>query len=311
MLTTQGKTGTTNGTRAAVELGTLLGGFPGGPTLPRPTLPAPATPAPAVAAREKTAEPATNALSDAQQQLVIEHLPIVRFVARGIAERLPQHVEVDELVSAGTLGLVDAARKYNAGKNVQFRSYAQFRIRGAILDSLRALDWSPRELRRKARTIEETTRTLQVRLGRAPQDAEVAAEMGLSLLHLQQLQGQIKGLEVSALNADRGEDGGEDELAFIPAKESENPLTQCLDGEARRKLIVAIEALPERERLVMSLYYYEEMTMKEIGVILGVVESRVSQIHHLAIGRLRGLLADLRGRRDAATPSPVRARRAS
>ncbi len=236
-------------------------------------------------------------LTAEQEQLVLEHLPVVRYVARQLADRLPQHVELDELVGAGTLGLLDAARKYNAGKGVQFRSYAQFRIRGAILDSLRSLDWSPRELRRKGRAMENAASLLQARLGRPPQDAEVAAEMGLTLGHFQQLQGQLKGLDITALNAERGEDSGDEELSFIPAKESENPLFQCLEGEARRRLAEAIEALGERERLVLSLYYFEELTMREIGTVLGVVESRVSQIHTLALNRLRPLLADLRGRR--------------
>ncbi len=264
-----------------------------------------AVPAPA---RERgVSEPMTAA----QEQLLLEHLPIVRYVARSMHERLPKHVELEELVSAGTLGLVDAARKFDPVKNVQFRSYAQFRIRGAILDSMRSLDWSPRELRRKGRAREEAMRTLQSRLGRPAQDAEVAAEMGLSLEELQQLAGQLKGLEVATLHAERGEDGGEEELAFLPAKESENPLLQCLEGEARRKLIAAIDALGERERLVMTLYYFEEMTMKEIGLVLGVVESRVSQIHGIALGRLRSLLADLRGRGTAQTRTGLRGRRAS
>ena len=303
-----GNTGQNSATRGAEAVFT---GVAGAAALTCPKLPPPAMPVPAVLPRAKaTAESATgSSLSEAQGQMVVEHLSMVRYVARQIAERLPQHVELEELVSAGTLGLVDAARKYNAGKNVQFRSYAQFRIRGAILDSLRALDWSPRELRRKARTMEEATRSLQLRLGRAPQDAEVAAAMDLSLLELQQMQAQIKGLEVSALNVERGEDGGEDELAFVPADERENPLLQCLEAEARGRLIEAIKALPERERTVMSLYYYEEMTMREIGTILGVVESRVSQIHHLALRRLRGVLADLRG--QAGKAATARVRRAS
>ncbi len=266
--------------------GNLIGGAGSAPPLPR--IPA------VTAAKEASAVAAAGALSPAQQQLVLEHLPVVRHVARQMHERLPQHVELDELVGAGTLGLVDAARKFNAQKNVQFRSYAQFRIRGAILDSLRSLDWSPRELRRKARAMEEASQMLQARLGRPAQDAEIAAEMGLSLVHLQQLTGQIKGLEIAALNADRGEEGGEEELAFVPAKESDNPLFRCLQGEARRRLIGAIDELPERQRLVLTLYYFEELTMREIGAVLGVVESRVSQIHGLAVGRLRGLLADLR-----------------
>ncbi len=248
-------------------------------------------------------------LSAEQEALLIEHLPIVRYVARSIHERLPQHVELDELVGAGTLGLLDAARKFDAGKNVQFRSYAQFRVRGAILDSLRSLDWSPRELRRKGRAIEDAARSLQLSLGRAPQDSEVAAKMGFSLLELQQLTGQLKGLEVATLHAERGEESGEEELAFLPAKDTENPLFQCLEAEAKQRLIAGIEALPERERLVMTLYYYEELTMKEIGTVLGVVESRVSQIHHLALGRLRSKLADLGAR--GSKPGPARVRRAS
>ncbi len=267
--------------------------------------------APAVAEPEAPAAELPPHLTEAQQALVLEHLPAVRYVARQMSERLPQHVELDELIGAGTLGLVDAARKYNAGKNVQFRSYAQFRIRGAILDSLRSLDWSPRELRRKARAMEDASRVLQARLGRVPQEAEVAAEMGLSLVHLQQLAGQLKGLEIAALNAERGGDGGEEELAYLPAKESENPLFQCLDAEARRRLVGAIDGLPERERLVMTLYYFEEMTMREIGVVLGVVESRVSQIHHLAIGRLRGSLADLGASAGKGASASRRALRAS
>jgi len=248
-----------------------------------------------------------GALTAAQEQLLLEHLSVVRHIARNIHERLPQHVELDELIGAGTLGLVDAARKFNPVKNVQFRSYAQFRIRGAILDSLRSLDWSPRELRRKGRAREEAKQILQARFGRTPQESEVAVEMGMSLAQLQQLAGQLKGLEMATLHTERNEDSGEEELAFLPAKESENPLFQCLEGEARQCLIAAIEKLSERERLVVTLYYYEEMTMKEIGTVMGVVESRVSQIHHQATSRLRTLLANLRTQPVKATWQQQRA----
>ena len=248
-----------------------------------------------VSVTEDVAEADAGAsLSSTQEHLLLEHLPLVRSVARGIHEKLPQHVELDELISAGMLGLLDAARRFNAHKNVQFRSYAQFRIRGAILDSLRSLDWSPRELRRKARAMEEARRALEARLGRSPMDSEVADELGVALLDLQQLAGKIRGLQVTTLNVERSEDSGEDELDFLPAKETENPLFQCLEGEARRRVISAVDALPERERLVLTLYYFEEKTMKEIGQVLGVVESRVSQIHQHALPRLRKLLADLR-----------------
>jgi RNA polymerase sigma factor for flagellar operon FliA len=303
-------------TSGAMEAGALLGNVVGGIGAQRRAALRPvAMPGIGVvseAVREEEVASAGSALTESQERLILEHLSIVRYVARQMHERLPQHVELDELVGAGTLGLVDAARKYNAGKNVQFRSYAQFRIRGAILDSLRSLDWSPRELRRKGRAMADAAQGLQTRLGRPAQDAEIAAEMGLSLLHLQQLAGQLKGLEVTALNAERGEDGGEEELAFVPAKESDNPLFRCLEGEARRRLVDAIDALGERERTIMTLYYFEEMTMREIGVMLGVVESRVSQIHHQALGRLRHLLADLRGRGSSqGTQANLRARRAS
>lgn len=229
-------------------------------------------------------------LSAEQEEQLMEHLPMVRYLARRIHERLPHHVELDDLVSAGMLGLLDAMRKFDPAKKVQFRSYAQFRIRGAILDSLRTLDWGPRDLRRKGRAVEESMRALTAKLGRAPQETEVAAEMGLPLGEYQQLLGDLKGLEIGTLHAERSEDSGEEELAFVPSDPEDDPLFRCLEGELRERLIRAIEALPERERLVMTLYYYEEMTMKEIGLTLGVVESRVSQMHSSAVLHLRSML---------------------
>jgi RNA polymerase sigma factor for flagellar operon FliA len=176
---------------------------------------------------------------------------------------------------------------------VQFRSYAQFRIRGAILDSLRTLDWSPRELRRKGRAIEQAIQTLTSRLGHAPTEVEVAKEMGLSLGDYQLLLGELDGLEIGSLHAERSEDSGEEELAYLPNRPEEDPLFRCLQNEMQRRLANAVGELPERERLVMTLYYYEELTMKEIGAVLGVVESRVSQIHASAVLHLRARLADL------------------
>ena len=200
-----------------------------------------------------------------------EHLPIVRFLARRIHERLPQHVDIEDLVSAGVVGLMDAFSKFDPQKKVQFRSYAQFRIRGAILDSLRTLDWSPRELRRKGRAVEEAIRVLTARLGRPPGEAEIAAEMKLSLDEYQQLLGDLKGLEIGTLHMEHNEESGEEELAYIPGRPDEDPLFRCLRGELEERLAEAINQLPDRERLVMTLYYYEEMTMREIGLALGVV----------------------------------------
>lgn len=238
-------------------------------------------------------EGANAGISGEEERLLLEHLPIVRFLARRIHERLPQHVEMEDLVSAGVVGLMDAFTKFDPQKKVQFRSYAQFRIRGAILDSLRTLDWSPRELRRKGRAVEEAVRLLTARLGRAPGETEIASELDVSLDQYQALLGDLKGLEIGTLHTEHNEDSGEEELAYVPGQPEEDPLFCCLRGELKERLADAIEGLPERERLVMTLYYYEELTMREIGLALGVVESRISQIHASAVVHLRAALRDL------------------
>jgi RNA polymerase sigma factor for flagellar operon FliA len=229
-----------------------------------------------------------------RDMLLMEHLPTVRYLARRIHERLPQHVELDDLVSAGVVGLIDAFSKFDHKKKVQFKSYAQFRIRGAILDSLRTLDWSPRELRRKGRAVEEAIRAVTQRVGRAPSEQEIAREMELTLAEYQALLGDLKGLEIGSLHMERSEDSGDEELAYVPGAPEDDPLFRCLKGEMKQRLADAIDELPEKERMVLTLYYYEELTMKEIGLTLGVVESRVSQIHSSAVLRLRASLASLR-----------------
>ncbi|MGA2569630.1 MAG: FliA/WhiG family RNA polymerase sigma factor [Terracidiphilus sp.] len=232
-------------------------------------------------------------LSSQQERVLLDNLPIVRFLARRIHDRLPQHVDIEDLVSAGVVGLMDAFAKFDPEKKVQFRSYAQFRIRGAILDSLRTLDWSPRELRRKGRAVEEAIRVLTSRQGRVPTEAEIAAQMLMELEKYQQLLGELKGLEIGTLHVERNENSGEEELAYVPGRPEEDPLFRCLRGELEARLTEAITNLPARERLVMTLYYYEEMTMREIGLALGVVESRVSQVHASAVVHLRAALRDL------------------
>ena len=250
-----------------------------------------------------------EAMSHAERdRLLLEHLPTVRYLARRIHERLPQHVDLDDLVSAGVVGLIDAFSKFDHSKKVQFKSYAQFRVRGAILDSLRTLDWSPRELRRKGRAVEEAIRTTTQRLSRAPNDLEIALEMKLSLTEYQGLLGELKGLEIGSLHVERQEDSGDEELSYVPGPVEDDPLFRCLKGEMKQRLTDAIEELPEKERLVLTLYYYEELTMKEIGLTLGVVESRVSQIHSSAVVRLRSALRALAGRNATV---PVRKTRAA
>jgi RNA polymerase sigma factor FliA len=228
-----------------------------------------------------------------REQVLLENLPMVRFVARRIHEKLPQHVQLEDLVSAGILGLMDATAKFDPAKNTQFRTYAQFRIRGAILDSLRDVDWGPRDLRRKGRAIEDAIRALTVQLGRAPAEAEIANELGQTLEEYQKTLSDLKGLEIGSLHAQRNEDSGEEELAYVPGPPGEDPLFLCMRAEMRDRLQGAIEELPESERLVLSLYYYEELTMKEIALVLNVTASRISQIRSSAILHMRAKLEEI------------------
>jgi RNA polymerase sigma factor for flagellar operon FliA len=230
-------------------------------------------------------------LTAEEERVMAEHLPIVRSIARRIHERLPQHMPIEDLYSAGVLGLLDAFGRFDPSRQVLFRTYAQHRIRGAILDSLRALDWGPRQLRRKGRAVEDAIQTLIAQFQRSPVDIEIAQKLNISLAAYQQLLGELKGLEIGSVHAQRSEDSDEEDLDLIPGRPDDDPLFRYLDGEMRERLTTAINDLPERERLVMTLYYYEETTMREIGLILGVVESRVSQIHASAVLHLRARLA--------------------
>ncbi|MBZ5655257.1 MAG: FliA/WhiG family RNA polymerase sigma factor [Acidobacteriia bacterium] len=230
--------------------------------------------------------------TDAERERVLmEQLPQVRYIARRIHERLPRHVPFEDLVHAGVVGLIDALNKFDQSKHVQFSSYAKFRIRGAILDSLRELDWSPRELRRKGRLVDQTYSQLSGRLGRAPSENELARELGLELRELQSLLAELDGLELGSLHVESQRDGKEEDLTdYIPGKPEETPFFSCLRSEMKQLLEQAISELPDKERKVLALYYYEELTMKEVGAALGIGESRVSQIHSLAMVRLRARL---------------------
>ncbi len=241
-----------------------------------------------------------------REQLLMEHLPSVRYIARRIHERLPQHVELEDLISAGIVGLIDAIAKFDHTKQVQFKSYSQFRIRGAILDFLRTVDWSPRELRRKGRAVEEAIRSTTKQLGRVPSEQEIAKEMAVSLSEYQALVGDLKGLEIGTLHMERSDESGDEELAYIPGAPEDEPLFRCLKGEMKQRLADAIEELPEKERMVLTLYYFEELTMKEIGLTLGVVESRISQVHASAVLRLRSALANLASKGSQAAARDLR-----
>jgi RNA polymerase sigma factor for flagellar operon FliA len=224
--------------------------------------------------------------------LLLEQLPQVKYIARRIHERLPQHVPFDDLLHAGIVGLIDAMHKFDATKNVRFASYAKFRIRGAILDSLRDMDWSPRDLRRKARRLETAMQRIQTELGRSASEPELATAMGMNLEEFQHMLDEIRGLEVGSLQIESLEDGRETDLGeTIPGPPEQDPLSLCMKSERRQMLAEAIAELPEREQQVLALYYQEELTMKEVGAVLGVGESRVSQIHSVAVARLRSILS--------------------
>jgi RNA polymerase sigma factor FliA len=236
----------------------------------------------------------TSSLEDEHNQVLFEQLPQVRYIARRIHERLPQHVPLEDLIQAGVVGLIDAVQKFDPKKNVQFKSYAKFRIRGAILDSLRELDWSPRDLRRSARRLEEATSRLGAHLGRSPNEQELAEELGLSLAEFQNLLRELGGLDLGNLRSVSAEDSSDVDLCeYIPGDPEESPYFLCLKSELRSHLAKAIEKLPEREQQVLALYYYEELTMREVGAALGVGESRVSQMHSMALVRLRANLQEL------------------
>ena len=228
--------------------------------------------------------------SEERQRLLIETLPEVRYTARRIHDRLPSHVLFDDLVHAGILGLIDAVDKFDSRKNVQLKSYARFRIRGAILDSLRQLDWSPRHLRRKARQIEQVNRELASELGRSPSEPEIASRLGVELVEFQQLLGELRGLDVSSLQGQSDDGLVEKNVAVAATRLEEDPFHLALRTEMRAILARAIEGLDEQERQVLGLYYLQELTMKEVGVILAIGESRVSQIHTAALLRLRSRL---------------------
>jgi RNA polymerase sigma factor FliA len=226
--------------------------------------------------------------TEERERLLLEHLPQVRYIARRIHDRLPAQVPLEDLVHAGVVGLIDAVEKFDPGKNVQLKSYAKFRIRGAILDSLRELDWSPRHLRRKARQIEEAHRDLKLRLGRMASEPELAVELGMSLEDFQHLLGELRGLDLGSLHAESTDAKSDEEaISHRPGGSDKDPFFLCLRGEMKSLVASALEDLGKKERQVVTLYYLKELTMKEVGVVLGVGESRVSQIHSVALVRLR------------------------
>jgi RNA polymerase sigma factor FliA len=223
-----------------------------------------------------------------RDQIVLEHLPLVRAIAIRVHENLPVHVDVDDLVHAGILGLFDAVTKYDPDKQVLFHSYAKHRIKGAILDSLRQMDWASRDLRRRQKQMDQVSRALATKLGRVPTETEVAEEMGLDPSRWQRMLMELRNVGTISTSA-RTEDD-HDRALDLPATGDLEPERICARRQLETTLSKAMEGLPERYRKVVSLYYSNDMTMKEIGEVMGVNESRVSQIHKNALQKMAAAL---------------------
>jgi RNA polymerase sigma factor for flagellar operon FliA len=228
---------------------------------------------------------------------VKQYAPLVKYVAGKVAIGMPHNVEFDDLVGFGVFGLFDAIDKFDPDKHVKFKTYAVTRIRGAIFDELRAIDWVPRSVRQKSRELEDTIRSLESQLGRVATDKEIAKAMNMDLEDFQKLVLKISGTSILSLNDvwDTGDDN--DKISIVDSIEgpnSLNPDTIVEKEEIKRVIIGAIQELPEKEKKVLVLYYYEDLTLKEIGEVLGVTESRISQLHTKAIMRLRTKLTSIK-----------------
>jgi RNA polymerase sigma factor for flagellar operon FliA len=220
--------------------------------------------------------------------LIKQYQPLVRRLAHYMMAKLPASVEVDDLIQVGLIGLADALSRYESAQGVQFETFATQRIRGAMLDELRGNDWMSRGSRKSQKEIETTMRRLEHRLGRSPIESEIAAEMGMSLLDYQSLLGKVRGTQLVYLE-DMSRNGEEDD-SFLDrhvADSEADPMNMLRDHRLRESLIAAIKSLPEREQYIMSMYYEQDMNLKEIAAVLDVTESRICQLHSQSIARLR------------------------
>ncbi|MDI6703097.1 MAG: RNA polymerase sigma factor WhiG [bacterium] len=231
-----------------------------------------------------------------REELIIRYAPMVKYIAGRIAVSTPPSIEYDDLVSYGVLGLIDAIERYDPKHGSKFKTYATSRIKGSIFDELRLLDWVPRQIRRRSKQLEGVYAELESKYGRAVRDEEVAEELGIGVEELQNLITSVSGTSLISLE-DMKHLGDDDEVAMfstIENPETQNPEAILEKEEVKNLLVEAINRLPQKEREVITLYYYEELTLKEIGEVLGVTESRISQLHTKAILRLRGFLSKMR-----------------
>jgi RNA polymerase sigma factor for flagellar operon FliA len=230
---------------------------------------------------------------DWQEQMVLQYTPLIKYIASRLSLRLPSHISMEDLISSGIIGLIDAVQKFDPSKNISFKTYAEFRIKGAMLDELRSLDWIPRSVRKKSHLIENAYAQLQKSLGRPAEAEEVAELLGMELAEFHQLLDETKSVSLVTLEEGRKTMGGHaacldhELLETIQDDNARDTFLAVHFGELQDIMVQAIEALPDKEKLLISLYYYEELTMKEIGQIMGYTESRISQLHTQAMYRLR------------------------
>jgi RNA polymerase sigma factor for flagellar operon FliA len=234
-----------------------------------------------------------------RERLILHYSPLVKYVAGRVGVGLPSNIEQADLVSYGIFGLIDAIEKFDLERAIKFETYAISRIKGAIIDELRSIDWIPRSVRYKAREVEKAYAALEAKLHRSPTEAEVAEELGIKLEELHQIFSQVSFVNVVALDEllSAGNEKG-DKLSLVDTLEdtkAEDPVAAFETEETKYLLAKAINTLPEREKIVVTLYYYEGLTLAEIGQVLGVTESRICQMHTKAVLQLRGKLADQRG----------------
>ena len=235
-----------------------------------------------------------NKLTPQQKdKLIMEYAPMIKYIAQKIAVRLPSNIELDDLISSGVIGLMDAIEKYDPSRDNKFKTYAEFRVRGAILDELRAQDWVPRSVRDKAKLLDRTYAALEQALGRAATDEEVSAELRMTMDEFYDLVNQVRPVSLLSID-DANTFSNVDKksiLNLLEAAKFNNPFNQLNLKKVKEVVAGAIEELPEKQRLVLSLYYYEDLNLKEIGKVLDVTESRVSQLHAQAVARLRSKLS--------------------
>jgi RNA polymerase sigma factor for flagellar operon FliA len=234
-----------------------------------------------------------------RDRLVMEHVPLVKALAQRLAQRLPAQVEMTDLISVGVLGLIDAAGRYRPSLGVPFDAFARRRVHGAMLDALRELDWAPRSLRRLRRDMDAAVGSLRHRLGREPREEEIADAMDLSLAAYEKALEQLRTLEVGSVRQLDAPTPDGTPLIELCIDAAEDAVAQLERKELKAHLARAVERLPERERHILALYYQEELTLAEIGEVIGVCESRVSQLRSLAISRLRTLLRESLGLPEA------------